>query len=273
MSKTVLAQINGWTPLLDRLVERHGLITAAVFGKVWRYCQGDYGVCTASQDRIAKELGISRKAVNEHCKILVENGYLEVQNNGRTNTYRDTGKAGLLLQITAIEPPTEPVTESYTSETTCNPGLQQVSPTVTADVTQGYTKKVVKKVRDITTTTTAGKNEIYAAYEKNIGPLTPYNAQELDDLEKFYTREWVIEAMKEAASSGVFNLKYIKAILQRWKSQGFKSDRRQPKTGASPALSPQAQANRQAVADAAARDKKILDQITLEEDENGNIVF
>ena len=271
MSKTVLAQIQGWTPVLDRLVERHGIITAAVFGKIWRYCQGDYGVCTASQERIADELGLSRKAVNEHCQVLVDNGYLTVTANGRTNTYKDTGKAGLLLQIAALV--SEPVTEGYTQDdTTCNLELQQMSPKVTTDVTESYTKKVVKRVtRDTTTTTENPEKNIYAIYEKNIAPLTPMVADELDDCVKTYTLEWVIEAIKEAAKSEVHNIKYITAILRRWKSQGFKSQKPQSRSTGNKPPSSQAEANRRALAEAAERDKKRVENIILEEDEDGNV--
>ena len=33
MSKTILADVDGWTPLIDSIVQNHGIITAAVFGK------------------------------------------------------------------------------------------------------------------------------------------------------------------------------------------------------------------------------------------------
>ena len=77
MSKTILAEVDGWTPLIDAVILDVGLITAAVFGKAWRYCQMSDGVCKASQDRIAKEMGLSRATVNAHFSKLIENGYLK----------------------------------------------------------------------------------------------------------------------------------------------------------------------------------------------------
>lgn len=104
MSRTILADVDGFTPCIDVLIERHGLITAAVFGRMWRFCQGDYGVCFASQSRIAADLGMNRQTVLRHIKILVDNGYLEDRTPNRRNkphTYADTGKASLSLKLTA----------------------------------------------------------------------------------------------------------------------------------------------------------------------------
>lgn len=274
MSKTILAQIQGWTPLLDRLVERHGIITAAVFGKIWRYCQGEYGVCTASQDRIAKELGLTRETVNQHCQFLVENGYLEAKKNGRTNTYRDTGKAGLLLQITTISSLEEPVNEIHISDTTCELNSQQMLGKFTSDVNEIHTKKVFKKVTRNTTTTENPEKNIYAVYEENIGLLTPFIADELDDLEKTYTEQWVIEAIREAVKSNARNLKYVRAILKRWKAQGFKSQKPGQSSTRSniPAPNSQAAENRRLLAEAAARDAE-NQTVHAEVDENGNFIL
>lgn len=52
-----------YTMVLDVLVEKYDIYTALVFGKVWRYEQGKDKVCSASYQRIADELGISRRKV------------------------------------------------------------------------------------------------------------------------------------------------------------------------------------------------------------------
>ncbi len=138
MSKTILAKVSGFTPVIDAILDQHGAITALVFGKVWRYCQMSDGVCTASQKRIADELGIARKTVNESIDALVTNGYLRDLTPGllgSTHKYQDTGKASFKSSITAgvtesYNQPNEPVTVGYTP---CNPELQP-------PVTVGYTK-------------------------------------------------------------------------------------------------------------------------------------
>jgi hypothetical protein len=102
MSRTVLALVDGFTPVIDSLVAEMGLATAAVFGKVWRYCQMADGVCTASRSRMAEELGIAATTLDRHVDRLVAAGYLsEEAHPGYTNTLRDTGLAGLSVEIRA----------------------------------------------------------------------------------------------------------------------------------------------------------------------------
>jgi len=104
MSKTILAEVDGFTPVIDTMISEVGLMTATVFGKVWRYCQMSDGVCTAAQDRLADELGVSRATINQHIERLVSSEYLQDLTPallGKPHTYRDTGKAGLSISFTA----------------------------------------------------------------------------------------------------------------------------------------------------------------------------
>jgi hypothetical protein len=104
MSKTILAEVNGWTPIIDSMVRDVGLTTAIVFGKMWRYCQMVNCVCEASQEKIASELGISRATVNKHIEALVIKGYLIDTTPGLVgmpHKYKDTGKAGIVVSISA----------------------------------------------------------------------------------------------------------------------------------------------------------------------------
>ena len=103
MSKTILAQVDGWTPVIDAVVLDIGIVAAIVFGKAWRYCQMSDGVCKASQQRIANELGISRATVNTNFSKLVKNGYLKDTTPnliGSPHIYADTGKANLSISLT-----------------------------------------------------------------------------------------------------------------------------------------------------------------------------
>lgn len=104
MAKTILAQVEGWTPVIDSVVQDVGATTALVFGKAWRYCQMSDGVCKASQDRLAEELGMSRQTINAHLSKLVEARYLRdltPELSGLPHQYADTGKAGLSISLTA----------------------------------------------------------------------------------------------------------------------------------------------------------------------------
>ena len=104
-SKTVLSEVEGFTPLIDILIEQYGgVITAAVFGRVWRYCQGAYGECAASLQTIADELGLSYRTTLRHIKTLCTDGYLTDKTpklRNRPHIYADTGKVGLQVLLRA----------------------------------------------------------------------------------------------------------------------------------------------------------------------------
>ena len=105
MSKTILAKTEGFTPLIDKLVWGHGLMTAAVFGKIWRYCQMKNGVCQASIETMASELDIDRATFMRHIKILEKFGYIldhTPKLRNRPHIYSDTGKAGISISITGV---------------------------------------------------------------------------------------------------------------------------------------------------------------------------
>jgi DnaD/phage-associated family protein len=63
---------------------------------------------------------------------------------------------------------------------------------------------------------------IYTLYEQELGALTPMLAQMLDLIDKEYPAGWFKDAVKEAkqSSSRGVSLKYVDAILKRWKTEG-----------------------------------------------------
>ena len=200
MSKTILAQVAGFTPLIDGVVADVGLVSAAVFGKAWRYCQMSNGVCKASQSRIAEELDLSRDTINAHFAKLVDAGYLEDMTPdllGLPHQYRDTGKANLSISFTGG----------------CRPNPQ-------LPVDQTHTKKEVKKE------TKEKKNDddvlatISKAYSSEIGLITPMIADELREASTEYPVKWTLDAIHESAINNKRGWKYILAILKRWKEQG-----------------------------------------------------
>jgi biotin operon repressor len=85
MAKRTLLGVDGFTPLFDGMARDCGLVTAAVYGRVWRYCQHDGGVCFASLDRIGGDLGINRATVQRHIAKLVTDGYIQDTTPGRKN--------------------------------------------------------------------------------------------------------------------------------------------------------------------------------------------
>lgn len=79
--------------------------------------------------------------------------------------------------------------------------------------------------------TTGGDTpNVFELYESNIGAMTSIIAEKLKDLEDNYSPLWVGEAIKEAVQNEARNIKYVDAILRRWRVDGFKSprDKRKP---------------------------------------------
>lgn len=69
--------------------------------------------------------------------------------------------------------------------------------------------------------------EIAKVYQAEIGILTPFVKEDIEDALEHYPRDWIIEAIKLAAVQNVRKWKYAESILQSWKVNGFKVDIRQ----------------------------------------------
>lgn len=65
-----------FTPTFDCITWKYDNITSLVYGRVWRYSQGDSHVCRASQRAIAESIGTSVGTINNKIKILIQDGFL-----------------------------------------------------------------------------------------------------------------------------------------------------------------------------------------------------
>lgn len=205
MSKTILGQLSGFTPVIDGMVLEVGAQSALVFGKMWRYCQMSDGVCKASQDRIAHELRMSRATINAHISKLVKAGYLEDMTPnllGLPHQYRDTGKANLSISLTA----------------TCQNSLQ---PPVKNFDTKKESKKEYKRNDE-----DDALAQISRAYHDEIGLITQVIADELKEASTVYPLQWTLDAIHEAAIMNKRGWKYVLAILTRWKAQGNQEEKK-----------------------------------------------
>lgn len=69
--------------------------------------------------------------------------------------------------------------------------------------------------------------EVVRMFENNIHPITgEIERDNLIALTDEYGALWVTSAIEEAAISNGRNLRYITAVLERWKREGFKSPRK-----------------------------------------------
>jgi DnaD/phage-associated family protein len=65
--------------------------------------------------------------------------------------------------------------------------------------------------------------KVFTAYENEIGMLTPITYGELETLLQDYPADWILAAIKEAVLQNARRLPYVKAILARWKVDGFQA--------------------------------------------------
>jgi DnaD/phage-associated family protein len=66
----------------------------------------------------------------------------------------------------------------------------------------------------------AERPNIFTLYEQNIGTLTPLIADELREAEETYPYWWFEEAFRIAATHNKRSWRYIRAILERWHTEG-----------------------------------------------------
>lgn len=68
---------------------------------------------------------------------------------------------------------------------------------------------------------------IFTLYEQNIGILTPLIVEELREAEQSYPATWIEDAFREAVDLNKRSWRYIRAILERWETEG-RGDRPDP---------------------------------------------
>lgn len=185
MSRTVLANVDGFTPVIDGLVQELGLMSAVIFGRVWRYCQMEDGVCRASLEKIGDSIGVDRVTVLRHIKDLCDRGYLEdltpdVRN--RPHVYADTGKAGLVLSLAGVA-------QSNTTEAGVaqrNKGVAESHSTVAQrnrGVAESHLKRVFKK--ELKTEEKRDDDHLQKIWQQVLDAIKPdrQNASFVDHLE------------------------------------------------------------------------------------------
>jgi len=96
--------VDTFTPIFDAIVQDVGLVGASVYGRIWRYCQGNRHCCDAAQFTIAGQLNLSLRTVQRWIAELVQAGYLEDLTpdlKNKPHSYTTTGKLRLVVNIRA----------------------------------------------------------------------------------------------------------------------------------------------------------------------------
>jgi DnaD/phage-associated family protein len=71
----------------------------------------------------------------------------------------------------------------------------------------------------------AERPNIFRLYEQNVGLLTPIIADQLIEATERYALDWIEDAFEEAVSYNKRNWRYIRAILEKWATDGRGGDR------------------------------------------------
>lgn len=74
--------------------------------------------------------------------------------------------------------------------------------------------------RPVPPAATEPRSNVFMLYERHIGMLTQLIAEQLQDAEQVYPAEWFPEAFELAAQADKRSWRYVRAILQRWASEG-----------------------------------------------------
>lgn len=118
--------------------------------------------------------------------------------------------------------------EDYQEETILE--QQQNNNKVTTKEQQNNTNKNVKNVNNVKNKTTTvgdscvdGLQDIIDFYNENIGLITPYRLETLEDYAKEMPADLIIFAMKKAVETDKRTIQYIKGILNNWSKKGIKT--------------------------------------------------
>ena len=186
----------------------------------------------ASDAEICLMTGIrNKKTIAEARRVLEQAGYIKTIRGGKhqATQYHVVDLVNGVVIGNQNTPITTPITGAITTP---------ITGAITTPITGHYIKHKRKTETKTKTDSAAAAgacvreednslSEVVRTFENNIHPVTGKIEQDaLVDLTDEYSALWVTEAIKEAALSNGRNLRYITAILERWKREGFKSPRK-----------------------------------------------
>jgi hypothetical protein len=174
--------LTNFTPVRDEIVAKYGPITALVYGAVMRYCYMEKGVCYASFETIGKSIGLSRRSVINHLKLLCDAGLIEDTTPNRKHaphTYRLAKVPQWNLSIEPLEDSQEVsrgagdsplgVQEIHPRGAGDSPlGVQEIHPRGAGDSPKETMKKPCKKQSRNNHHAPAPKNEAASGHDDDV---------------------------------------------------------------------------------------------------------
>jgi hypothetical protein len=225
-ARKILQEVSGFYPLFEVLLKRYNdLITPAVFGVAWRFCQMQDGVCRASLRKLAGILNISEATVMRRLEDLCNDGYLidttpDLKNS--PHVYADAGLVTMKSSLGVVE--TVSHRNSTKSVSARKATVSQGKATVSgSQLIKGSNKELNKE--DIDSTTDA---QIFQALEKLTGGLLRSDTPRIvDTWKEKHSFEKIMQAIELAAVKGRMPVTYVDSILIGWEANGYPKSREQ----------------------------------------------
>jgi phage replication O-like protein O len=197
-------------------------------------------VITAAQALEAKHIIVVEHAHGRESNLYMFNKYWDTwlicdnfhptSKANRTSQVNSTSKANRTSQVNSTSQGSSLATlKPEAKKSTSTVLLTSQVPTPEVEPVKkgggGEGKETIKEILLLQLETENELSKISNLYQENIGILTPMIADELKDIAATYPAGWFEEALKEAVGAGVRKLKYVSAILERWRAEGFKSQK------------------------------------------------
>ena len=195
----------------------------------------------ASNSRLMTEAGInSEKTLITARNQLIQMGLVEYRKGtakGKASTYKL--KIIPTTGVTTVGTTVASAGVSTVGTTVASAGVSTVGTTVAsagvsgAYMTDQYRQEKTRQEKTIAAAATRAREgdsalaEVVRVFEGNIHPLGgDIESDTLIDLVDDYSAPWVIAAVKEAVIYNARSMGYMKAVLERWKRDGFKTPRK-----------------------------------------------
>ena len=169
---------------------------------------------------VAKKTGYSERSIQRITHKLIESGWLieDGTSNYQTNKYHIPIYGG-----DKLSPPTDGgIKQGENEGDKLSGGDTHVTGGVTKSTGGGDIAMSPEPSLTVIKPSVVVEN-IYTIYSQEVGSLTPFIKELLEDIEKDYPETWFKKAVKEAkrsATRGV-SINYIESILKRWKAEGL----------------------------------------------------
>ena len=187
----------------------------------------------ASNSRLMTEAGInSEKTLITARNQLIQMGLVEYRKGtakGKASTYKLK-----IIPTTGVTTVGTTVASAGVTTVGTTAGTTVASAGVSgAYMTDQYRQEKTRQEKTIAAAATRAREgdsalaEVVRVFEENIHPLGgDIESDTLIDLVDDYSAPWVIAAVKEAVIYNARSMGYMKAVLERWKRDGFKAPRK-----------------------------------------------